>query len=205
MNTADTSNPPDTTTQPTFGDRLSSLWSRLLAIHYALPAITVVLGFLIGVGLMAAVMPKPVDPATYTKPLLAQQQQLQAQQKLLGQQQAYARVIAIDYPLDVLDYNLMSNDCNNGSISLCATDASRVGSNALKFQADLKTLKVPSCLSKANGLFLSALQDEATGGAGLSAGLKNNDDAKVSAASTALKNGFDGITNAMTAYKSASC
>lgn len=194
---------PRNTTVPTLSPsapspRLSPSTSTLLGNRYILPAITVVLGFLVGIGLMAVVMPKPVDPATYMKPL-------QAQQVSLKQQQAYARVITIDYPLDVLNFNLMSNDCNNNLVSSCETDASQVASDAVRFQTDLKARTVPACLAHANSLFLAALQDEVQGGTGLDTALKNNDTTQANAAATSLKNGFDGIESAMAAYKAATC
>ncbi len=124
----------------------------------------------------------------------------------LHQQQAYGRVIAIDYPLVVLNSNLAGSDCSSVlSTASCETDLSLLAQDAGRFLTDLKSLKVPACFASADALFLQALPQLQSGASALERAVKDNDAKAASATAPQIKQGSDGLERAMAAYKTATC
>lgn len=195
---ANTPNLPEVATLP-LPARLNQKLAQSPALLLAALVAALLLGALIGALVSLAFQPKPVNPSTYTKPL-------QAQLTTLREQQAYARIITIDYPLDALNYNLMSDNCTySSSTAECEVDLTNLARDDGQFATDLKALHVPACLASANTLFLQGLPQEVSGAAALEQAVKNNDAGAESTAVTQLSQGFDGVSKAMVAYKSATC
>lgn len=124
----------------------------------------------------------------------------------LQAQQAYGRVVAIDYPLVVLNSDLAGNDCSVALLTdNCEGDLSTLSRDAGKFVTDLKALKVPACFASANVLFLQALPQLQSGASALEQAVKNNDAAAAKATVSQITQGSDGLERAMAAYKTATC
>lgn len=124
----------------------------------------------------------------------------------LQEQQAYGRVVAIDYPLVVLNSNLAGNDCASVlSTANCEGDLSLLSRDAGKFMTDLKALKVPACFASTNAIFLQALPQLQNGATALEQAVRNNDAAAAKATVSQITQGSNGLERAMAAYKTATC